>query len=45
MKYAVEIGSISIIYISSFIKIGSGTQKLMGGYTGIQTGWKSYKPT
>jgi hypothetical protein len=31
MKYAVEMGSGALIYISSFIKIGSGIQKLMGG--------------
>jgi hypothetical protein len=31
MKYAVEMGSGAMIYIPSFIKIGSGTQKLMGG--------------
>jgi hypothetical protein len=31
MKYAVEMGSSAVIYIPSFIKIGSGTQKLMGG--------------
>jgi hypothetical protein len=31
MKYAVEMGSGAIIYILSFIKIGSGIQKLIGG--------------
>jgi hypothetical protein len=31
MKYAVEIGSGVMIYIPSFIKIGSGIQKLLGG--------------
>jgi hypothetical protein len=32
MKYAVEMGSgAAMIYIPSFIKIGSGIQKLMGG--------------
>jgi hypothetical protein len=31
MKYAVEMGSVSMIYIPSFIKIVSGIQKLMGG--------------
>jgi hypothetical protein len=31
MKYAVEMGSGAMIYIPSFIKIGSGTQKLIGG--------------
>jgi hypothetical protein len=30
-KYAVEMGSGAMTYIPSFIKIGSGTQKLMGG--------------
>jgi hypothetical protein len=33
MKYAVEMGSCAMIYISSFIRIGSGIQKLMRGYT------------
>jgi hypothetical protein len=38
MKYAVEMGSGSIIYIPSFIKIGSGIQRLMGGgYAATQT--------
>jgi hypothetical protein len=31
MKYAIEIGSSAMIYIPSFIKIGSGIQKFMGG--------------
>jgi hypothetical protein len=31
MKYAVEMGSGSMIYIPSFIKIGSGTKILLGG--------------
>jgi hypothetical protein len=30
MKYAVEMGSGTMIYIPRFIKIGSGTQRLMG---------------
>jgi hypothetical protein len=30
MKYAVEIGSVAMIYIPSLIKIGSGTQKMIG---------------
>jgi hypothetical protein len=30
MKYAVEMGSGTMIYIPSSIKIGSGIQKLMG---------------
>jgi hypothetical protein len=32
MKYAVEMGSGAMIYTSSYIKLGSGTQMLMGGY-------------
>jgi hypothetical protein len=31
LKYAVEMGSVVIIYIPSFIKIGSGIQKIIGG--------------
>jgi hypothetical protein len=31
MKYCVEMGSGAMIYIPSFIKIGSGIQKLIGG--------------
>jgi hypothetical protein len=30
MKYGVEMGSAAMIYIPSLIKIGSGTQKLLG---------------
>jgi hypothetical protein len=30
MKYAVEMGSGAMIYIPSFIKIGSAIQKLIG---------------
>jgi hypothetical protein len=30
MKYATEVGSGAVIYIPSFIKIGSGIQKLVG---------------
>jgi hypothetical protein len=33
MKYAVEMGSGAMTYTPSFIKIGSGIQKLIGGYT------------
>jgi hypothetical protein len=29
MKYAVEMGSVAMIYIPSFVKIGSAIQKLM----------------
>jgi hypothetical protein len=31
MKYAVVIGSGAVMFTSSFIKIGSAIQKLMGG--------------
>jgi hypothetical protein len=31
MKYAVKMGSVAMIYIPSFIKIGSDIQKLTGG--------------
>jgi hypothetical protein len=31
MKYAIKMGSGAMIYISSFMKIGSGIQKLIGG--------------
>jgi hypothetical protein len=30
MKYAAEMGSGAMIYVPSFIKIGSGVQKLLG---------------
>jgi hypothetical protein len=30
MKYALEMGSVSMMYIPSFIKTGSGIQKLIG---------------
>jgi hypothetical protein len=33
MNYAVEMGSGAMIYITSFIKIGSGIRKLTKGYT------------
>jgi hypothetical protein len=42
MKYAV-----AMIYIPSFIRIGSDIQKLAGGIqrdTDAQTAWKSHKP-
>jgi hypothetical protein len=42
MKYAVETGSVAMIYTPSFKKIGSGIQNFMGG--GF-TGWKRHKPT
>jgi hypothetical protein len=31
MRYAVEMDSVTMIYIPRFIKIGSGIQKLMRG--------------
>jgi hypothetical protein len=37
MNSSVEIGSGAMIYIPSFIKTGSGIQKLMGEFTDIQT--------
>jgi hypothetical protein len=41
MNYAVEICSGAMIYIPSFIKIGSGIQRLMGSgiFTDTQTTW------
>jgi hypothetical protein len=44
MKYTVEIGSGAMIYIPNFIKIGSGFQKLMWGYTDTQTGYRLHEP-
>jgi hypothetical protein len=45
MKYAVEMGSVAMIYIPSFIKIVSGIQKLLGGIQ-IQTDRMGmHKPT
>jgi hypothetical protein len=43
MKYADEMGPGAMIYIPSFIKMGSAIQKLIGRDT--QTGWRSHKPT
>jgi hypothetical protein len=41
MKYAVEMGSGAMIYIRSFIRIGSGIQKVMGEgeCTDTHTAW------
>jgi hypothetical protein len=36
MKYAVEVGSVAMIYIYHFIKIGSGIQNLMGSFSHTQ---------
>jgi tRNA A58 N-methylase Trm61 len=40
MKYAVAMGSGAIIYVPSFIQIGSSIQKLWGrGFMDTQTAW------
>jgi hypothetical protein len=44
MNYTVEMGSGAMIYIPSFIKIGSGIQKMISGedsqtHTHTQTAW------
>jgi hypothetical protein len=39
MKYAVEIGSIAVIYTSRFMNIGSGIQKLIRAYIYAETAW------
>jgi hypothetical protein len=40
MKHAVPMGSGAMIYIPSFINIGSGIQKLMGeGFRDTLTAW------
>jgi hypothetical protein len=44
MKYAVEMSSGAMIYIPSFMKIGSGIQKLIERIH-RQTAWRSHKPT
>jgi hypothetical protein len=38
MKYALVMGSGAMIKILSFMKIGSGIQKMTGGYTYKQQG-------
>jgi hypothetical protein len=43
MKHAVEMGSDAMIYMLSFLKIGSGAQKLVGG--NIQRERWSHRPT
>lgn len=45
MKYAVKNDSGHMIYIASFIKLGSGMRKKMRGYTDTQTIWRQHKPT
>jgi hypothetical protein len=44
MMYAFEMGSGVMIYVSSFVKIGSAIQKLIKGDSSRQTAWKSHKP-
>jgi hypothetical protein len=44
-EVAVEMVSGAMTYIPSFIKIGSGIQKLMGGNTQTRAGWRLHKPT
>jgi hypothetical protein len=44
MKYAVEMDSGAMIYISGFINICSGIKKLIGGINRHKT-WGSHKPT
>jgi hypothetical protein len=44
MKYAVEMGSVAMIYIPGFIKTGSGIQKIIGGFADTQRAWRSHKP-
>jgi hypothetical protein len=39
MKYAVEKDSDDMIYIPSFINIGSGIQNLIGGIFLLLVGW------
>jgi hypothetical protein len=45
MKYAVETGSSAMVCIPSFMKIGSGIQKLTGGFTDIEIAWRSHMLT
>jgi hypothetical protein len=39
MKYSFEVGSGAMTYIKSFKKIGSGIQRVIGGFTDTQTAW------
>jgi hypothetical protein len=45
MKYAVEMGPGAMIYLPSFMKIGSRNQKLIGWDSQAQTARLSDKPT
>jgi hypothetical protein len=38
MKYALEMGSVLMVYMPNFIKVGSGIQKSIRGYTETQDG-------
>jgi hypothetical protein len=38
MKYAVAMGSGSVICITNFVRDGSGIQELVGGYTETRRG-------
>jgi hypothetical protein len=38
MRHAVEMGSGAMIYVLSFVKIGSAIHKLIGGYTETEHG-------
>jgi hypothetical protein len=42
-NYVIEVGSGAVIHVPSFIKIGSGIQKLIGGIH-TQTATRSHKP-
>jgi hypothetical protein len=44
MKYAVEMGPCAMLYIPSFIKIGSADQNITGGNPDTQTAWKLHEP-
>jgi hypothetical protein len=45
MKYAVEIGLGTVMYIPRLKRIGSAIKKSIGGFTETQTAWRSHKPT
>jgi hypothetical protein len=45
MKYSGQLVSGAMLYIPSFIKIGPGIQKVMGGGIHRRTGGRSHKPT
>jgi hypothetical protein len=43
MKYVPDMGPGAMIYMSSFIKIGSGTQVNKERYTDTQAAWRPHK--